>query len=104
MAIKRIAEQEKGRLLDVACGTGDFSIAALRGGVQQVVGIDISEKMLEIGRRKIMGMGLQEKITLQYGDSERMEFPDQDFDVITVAFGVRNFEHLEWGLKEMHRV
>ncbi|CCZ80041.1 demethylmenaquinone methyltransferase [Odoribacter laneus] len=104
VAIKRIAEQEKGRLLDVACGTGDFSIAAVRGGVQQVVGIDISEKMLEIGRRKIMGMGLQEKITLQYGDSERMEFPDQDFDVITVAFGVRNFEHLEWGLKEMHRV
>ncbi|MFR7609112.1 MAG: class I SAM-dependent methyltransferase, partial [Odoribacter laneus] len=92
VAIKRIAEQEKGRLLDVACGTGDFSIAAVRGGVQQVVGIDISEKMLEIGRRKIMGMGLQEKITLQYGDSERMEFPDQDFDVITVAFGVRNFE------------
>ena len=60
VAIKRIAEQEKGRLLDVACGTGDFSIAAVRGGVQQVVGIDISEKMLEIGRRKIMGMGLQE--------------------------------------------
>lgn len=104
VAIKHITEKGKGRLLDVACGTGDFSITAVQAGVRQVVGIDISEKMLEIGRQKVMNLGLQEKIALQYGDSERMEFPDGGFDAVTVAFGVRNFEHLEEGLKEMYRV
>ncbi len=103
-AMKYISGEEKEHLLDVACGTGDFSIAACRVGVKQVTGIDISANMVEIGRKKVREMGLEQVINLQHGDSEQMEFPDNSFDVVTVAFGVRNFEHLELGLKEMQRV
>ncbi len=91
-------------LLDVACGTGDFAIAAARSGVKRVTGIDISANMLEVGKKKVEAAGLLEKISLQLGDSESMEFDSNSFDAITVAFGVRNFEHLELGLKEMYRV
>lgn len=103
-AMRHIGEPEKGHLLDVACGTGDFSIAAYRTGVRQVTGIDISANMVEIGRKKVETMGLSSHITLQAGDSEQIEFEDGYFDAVTVAFGVRNFEHLEAGLKEMQRV
>lgn len=103
-AIKYIRPEEKGLLLDVACGTGDFSIAAQRAGVQQVTGIDISANMVAIGQKKVEALGLAPYITLQAGDSEQIEFEDGHFDVVTVAFGVRNFEHLEAGLKEMQRV
>ncbi len=92
------------RLLDVACGTGDFSLAAARAGVGKITGIDISANMLEVGNEKVAKAGLQQKITLQLGDSENMEFATASFDAVTVAFGVRNFEHLELGLKEIHRV
>ena len=101
-AIRCLQGNDKGKLLDVACGTGDFSIAASQAGVSRIIGIDISEKMLEIGRKKVEAAGLAAKIDLRYGDSERMEFADETFDA--VAFGVRNFEHLEIGLKEMYRV
>lgn len=103
-AMRYIGENEKGHLLDVACGTGDFSIAALRAGVRKVTGIDISENMVEVGRKKIAEAGLSSVIDLRTGDSEKMEFTEGVFDVVTVAFGVRNFEHLELGLKEMQRV
>ena len=103
-AMKYIAETEKGRLLDVACGTGDFSVAAHKVGVKQVNGIDISSNMVEVGRRKVKELGLEQSVDLQVGDSEQMSFADSTFDVVTVAFGVRNFEHLEIGLKEMNRV
>lgn len=103
-AMKYIGEEEKGHLLDVACGTGDFSIAASRAGVKEVTGIDISANMVEIGRKKVHELGLDDRIDLRSGDSEQMEFRDATFDVVTVAFGVRNFEHLELGLKEMCRV
>lgn len=103
-AIRCLQGNDKEKLLDVACGTGDFSIAASQAGVSQIIGIDISEKMLEIGRKKVKAAGLAAKIDLRYGDSERMEFADETFDAVTVAFGVRNFEHLEIGLKEMYRV
>lgn len=103
-AMRYIGENEKGHLLDVACGTGDFSIAALRAGVRKVTGIDISENMVEVGRKKIAEAGLASVIDLRTGDSEKMEFTEGVFDVVTVAFGVRNFEHLELGLKEMQRV
>ena len=96
--------EEKGRLLDVACGTGDFSIAAYRAGVRQVTGIDISENMVKIGKKKIRELELTDYIDLRTGDSEHLEFGSEEFDVVTVAFGVRNFEHLEVGLREMHRV
>lgn len=103
-AMRYICDEEKGMLLDVACGTGDFSIAAYRSGVHRVVGIDISANMVEIGCRKIAELGLDEHISLRIGDSEQMEFADATFDVVTVAFGVRNFEHLQKGLREMLRV
>ncbi len=91
-------------LLDVACGTGDFSLAAARAGVGKITGIDISANMLEVGKEKVAKAGLLEKISLQLGDSENMEFETDSFDAVTVAFGVRNFEHLELGLKEIYRV
>lgn len=103
-AIGYIRPEEKGELLDVACGTGDFSIAAYRAGVQKVTGIDISVNMVAIGQKKVDDLGLTPYITLQAGDSEQIEFEDEHFDVVTVAFGVRNFEHLEAGLREMQRV
>lgn len=103
-AMKYIGEHEKGHLLDVACGTGDFSIAAYRAGVKQVTGIDISVNMVKVGKKKIEEAGLSSYIDLQTGDSEKMIFPENQFDVVTVAFGVRNFEHLETGLREMQRV
>lgn len=103
-AMRHMGEKEKGHLLDVACGTGDFSIAAYKAGVQHITGIDISANMVEIGRKKVHEMGLDDRITLQTGDSEQMDFEEGTFDVVTVAFGVRNFEHLEVGLKEMQRV
>lgn len=103
-AMKKLAEGKKNLLLDVACGTGDFSIAAYKAGVEKVIGIDISENMVEIGRRKIKEKRLEEKIILTTGDSEALEFENNNFDAVTVAFGVRNFEHLEKGLGEMLRV
>lgn len=103
-AMQCIEAGEKGKLLDVACGTGDFSIAAYRAGVAEVIGIDISEQMVEIGRRKVEDLKLSPFIDLRSGDSEQMDFPEAVFDVVTVAFGVRNFEHLEAGLREMQRV
>ncbi len=103
-AMKYIGEREKNCLLDVACGTGDFSIAACRMGVGRVTGIDISANMVEIGRKKVRELGLEANVDLRIGDSEQMEFATGEFDVVTVAFGVRNFEHLEAGLREMQRV
>ena len=93
------------RVLDVATGTGDMAIMMTRylPGVK-VTGIDISDGMLEIGRQKVTKAGLQEQIELRNGDSESIPYPDNSFDAITVAFGVRNFEHLERGLQEMLRV
>lgn len=103
-AIGYIRQEEKGELLDVACGTGDFSIAANRAGVRKVTGIDISANMVAVGQKKVEALGLTPYINLQAGDSEQIEFEDGYFDVVTVAFGVRNFEHLEAGLREMQRV
>jgi demethylmenaquinone methyltransferase/2-methoxy-6-polyprenyl-1,4-benzoquinol methylase len=102
----RFLKQDRPKLmLDVATGTGDFAIMAKKKlHPEKIIGIDISEGMLEVGRQKIAKLGLEHKITLQSGDSETISFPDQTFDAITVAFGVRNFENLEKGLGEMRRV
>lgn len=91
-------------VLDVACGTGDFSMEALKHGVKKVIGADISENMLTVAREKAKERKLTEQLDFRYGDSENLEFPDNTFDAVTVAFGVRNFEHLEKGLTEMYRV
>jgi demethylmenaquinone methyltransferase/2-methoxy-6-polyprenyl-1,4-benzoquinol methylase len=92
-------------VLDVATGTADVAILTYKKlHPQKITGIDISEGMLELGRKKISRHNLSDKIELLNGDSETINFPDSSFDAITVAFGVRNFENLEKGLKEMLRV
>lgn len=92
-------------ILDVATGTGDLAILVTRllPGVQ-VTGIDISTGMLQVGRQKVARLQLEKHITLLTGDSEALPFADEQFDAVTVAFGVRNFENLEQGLREMLRV
>lgn len=92
------------RLLDLATGTGDVAIEALKINPKQIVGIDISEEMLHIGKEKIKRKKLDHIITLQKGDSEDIKFESNNFDGITVAFGVRNYENLNKGLSEMYRV
>ena len=91
-------------ILDVATGTGDFAIECLKANPKKISGIDISEGMLEIGKQKIKKLNLESKIELLSGDAEHLPFSDNYFDAITVGFGVRNFENLEAGLKEMLRV
>ena len=104
-ALKQLAEEKPKVLLDVATGTGDIAIMAYELlKPDSIIGIDISEKMLEIGKAKVLKLGLEQHIQLQSGDSEAINFPSGSFDAVTVAFGVRNFEHLEQGLKEIKRV
>jgi demethylmenaquinone methyltransferase / 2-methoxy-6-polyprenyl-1,4-benzoquinol methylase len=103
-AIQQLAELQPERILDIATGTADLAIESMRLKPKEIIGVDISNRMLDIGRHKIMAKGYQGIIRLEQGDSESLQFPDGHFDAITVAFGVRNFENLEKGLKEMHRV
>ena len=104
-AIKRFQKDNPRVLLDVATGTADMSIMAARIlQPEKIIGIDISEKMLEIGRRKIDKEGLGTKIELFSGDGETINFPKDTFDGVMVAFGVRNFENLEKGMAEILRV
>jgi demethylmenaquinone methyltransferase / 2-methoxy-6-polyprenyl-1,4-benzoquinol methylase len=92
-------------LLDVATGTADVAIMAAKMlQPKQIIGIDIANQMLDFGRQKISQQILDSIITLETGDSEQLRFADNSFDAVTVAFGVRNFEHLERGLSEMNRV
>ena len=91
-------------ILDVATGTGDFSIEAMSLRPKKIIGIDISEGMLDVGRRKMREKKLEAIIELQSCDSENLPFADNFFDAVIVAFGVRNFENLERGLAEMLRV
>ncbi|MEZ5000478.1 MAG: bifunctional demethylmenaquinone methyltransferase/2-methoxy-6-polyprenyl-1,4-benzoquinol methylase UbiE [Bacteroidales bacterium] len=104
-AIGEIGRRISPRLiLDVATGTCDLAIAALRLNPEKITGVDISQRMLEEGRKKIYRKRLQDKIELVLGDSEELPFEDNSFDVTMVAFGVRNFETPGKGLAEMHRV
>ncbi|QOI97300.1 MAG: bifunctional demethylmenaquinone methyltransferase/2-methoxy-6-polyprenyl-1,4-benzoquinol methylase UbiE [Flammeovirgaceae bacterium] len=91
-------------ILDVATGTGDFAVAALRLNPDKIIGVDISEGMLEIGRKKMQNRGLDKKIDLISGDSENLPFEENKFDAVTVGFGVRNFEDVNRGLAEIRRV
>ena len=91
-------------ILDVATGTGDFAIQSLTLNPDKVIGIDISDGMLAVGRQKIKDRQLELKVELQNGDSENLPFETNKFDAVIVAFGVRNFENLEKGLAEMFRV
>lgn len=104
-AIDQLRDDKPERILDVATGTGDMAIIACRMlNPEKIIGIDISEQMLEYGRKKIEKEGLASRVQLQSGDSETINFTDNSFDAVMVAFGVRNFENLEKGLKEMLRV
>ena len=91
-------------ILDIATGTGDFAIEALALNPDKVIGVDISKGMLEEGRKKIRKKKLDHLIELQHGDSEKLLFPENNFDAVIVSFGVRNFENLEQGLSDMYRV
>ena len=103
-AINLLRPQNPKLILDVATGTGDFAIQALVLNPDKVIGIDISTGMLDVGRIKIRDRKLDSKIELLEGDSENLPFEENKFDAITVAFGVRNFENLELGLREIKRV
>ncbi|MEP7164695.1 MAG: bifunctional demethylmenaquinone methyltransferase/2-methoxy-6-polyprenyl-1,4-benzoquinol methylase UbiE [Ferruginibacter sp.] len=104
-AIGQLTELKPKRILDVATGTGDVAIMASRLlNPEKIIGIDISNGMLEIGRKKTAKLGLQSTIELLNGDSEAINFNDNSFDAVTVAFGVRNFQHLETSLNEIKRV
>ncbi|MCC7331259.1 MAG: bifunctional demethylmenaquinone methyltransferase/2-methoxy-6-polyprenyl-1,4-benzoquinol methylase UbiE [Flavobacteriales bacterium] len=103
-AIKLLKPHQPKILLDVATGTGDFALEALTLNPEKIVGIDISEGMLMIGKEKIKNKGVENIVSLQLGDSEQLPFSDNFFDAYTVGFGVRNFENLEKGLSEMLRV
>ena len=103
-AIKLLKNEQPKIILDIATGTGDFAIEALALKPEKIIGVDISEGMLAIGREKIAKLGKQDIITLQSGDSESLSFADNYFDAIIVSFGVRNFQNLLAGLTEMNRV
>ncbi len=102
--IKLLKKDQPEYMLDIATGTGDFAIAALKINPKKVIGVDISNGMLEKGREKLKKKKLEGKIELKYGDSENLPFDDNEFNAITVGFGVRNFENLEKGLSDMRRV
>ena len=104
-AINELKELNPKKILDVATGTGDVAIEMTkRLNPTQIIGLDISKEMLEVGKKKIKKRNLSEIIEMEVGDSENLRFEDNTFDAITVAFGVRNFENLEKGIAEMNRV
>lgn len=103
-ALEHLIDIQPKRILDVATGTADFAIATVRLAPEKVVGVDIAEKMLAIGRDKIRKRGFSDLISLQAGEAESLTFDSGSFDAAIVAFGARNFEHLEKGLSEMRRV
>lgn len=102
--VKVLAGYKPRSVLDVATGTGDLAIATAGLKPQKIVGVDLSEKMLEIGRKKVEKAGLSELITMKRADAEKLPFSDNSFEAVTVAFGVRNYENLKVGLAEMRRV
>jgi len=91
-------------ILDVATGTAEFALACAKLKPEKITGIDISEGMMQIGRKKIEKYNLQNLIELQYGDAESADFPNDSFDSIVVGFGVRNFENLDKGLQNLYRI
>lgn len=92
-------------ILDVATGTGDFAFESLRNlKPDRIIGVDISQGMLDVAQKKIDKRKLNDKFKVQLGDSESLDFENQSFDAVTVAFGVRNFENLQNGLNDVYRV
>ncbi len=103
--IKMVAEKNPESILDIATGTGDLAIKfATETKAKKIIGLDISAGMLSMAKQKISGNKIAEKLIFIQGDSEAIDFEDNSFDVVTVSFGIRNFEHLEKGLSEIYRV
>ena len=102
--LQLVSDKNPKNVLDIATGTGDLAILMTATNAERIVGLDISPGMLEVGRKKIEAKKLSDKIEMILADSENMPFENDTFDAITVAFGVRNFETLEKGLAEIHRV
>ena len=104
-AIRELLSIQPKVMLDVATGTGDFAFEAIKIlKPEQIIGVDISQGMLDVAVKKIRERQLQQVFSVALGDSEGLQFPDDKFDAITVAFGVRNYENLEKGLADMYRV
>lgn len=104
-AIRSLLSLKPKLILDVATGTGDFAFESLKIlNPEKIIGVDISQGMLDVAKEKISKRGLQDKIEVQLGDSEGLIFEDNTFDAVTVAFGVRNFENLQKGLDDIYRV
>ncbi len=103
-AVETLRDMNPQTILDVATGTADFALASLRLNPRQIIGIDISSRMLDLGREKIAQRGAGTVIQLLTGEAEQLAFPDASFDAAIVAFGARNFEDLPKGLAEMRRV
>jgi demethylmenaquinone methyltransferase/2-methoxy-6-polyprenyl-1,4-benzoquinol methylase len=101
---KTLAPTKPDKILDVATGTGDLAIELAKLNPESIVGVDIAEEMLNIGKAKIRKKNLEHIIKLEVGDSEKLLFEDNTFDAVTVSFGVRNYENLQKGLKDMKRV
>ena len=102
--VRIVSKSSPNTILDIATGTGDLAINLVKTGASKIVGLDISPGMLAIGKEKVTQKHLNKKIEMVIGDSENLPFENDAFDAITVAFGVRNFENLEKGLKEILRV
>lgn len=102
--VKIVSEKNPKSILDIATGTGDLALLMNSTTAEKIVGVDISDGMLEVGKKKVNERHLSEKIEMRHADSESMPFEDNSFDAITVAFGIRNFENLDQGLYEIYRV
>ena len=102
--VEIVGKNNPKQILDIATGTGDLVLMMAALNPDRIVGLDISAGMLEVGKRKIAKAKLSDKIEMIVGDSEEMPFKDNTFDAITVSFGVRNFAHLDKGIKEIARV
>lgn len=103
-AVRQLKDLRPKRILDLATGTGDFAIAALKLNPDEVVGVDISQGMLDMGIQKMKKRGHDKIVKMQLADSEKLPFEDASFDALTVGFGVRNYENLEKGLSDMLRI
>ena len=102
--VKIVGKNKPKQILDIATGTGDLALMMAELSPDKIIGLDISEGMLSVGKEKIAKVNLSEKIEMVVGDSEEMPFDDDTFDAITVSFGVRNFANLDKGIKEIARV
>ncbi len=102
--VRLIFKIQPKKILDIATGTAALAIALAKTHPDEIIGVDISEGMLSVGRKKIREKGLSSVIVLKQADSENLPFKDESFDAVTVAFGVRNFENLQKGLAEIYRV